>query len=291
MKTCIKCNQEKSLTYFRSATAKKCVDCSDQSFRTIIPVLAEEATCPTCGETKSADQFDKDSTRRNGLSSRCKPCKAEYNKQRRAADPEIALREQALKIHRDTMKLGSWQAGDDMIIKRDLSTCGYCGSVAERSAIEIDHIIPVVRGGKHKVENLTTACTDCNGEKRDMSLSEFKVRQLLLGRLWQPNSFVLDLFDKSEDELVDMHIKFSMTEFNEHISQIMDVLREKNKNKLPRQSTPKPKKKMKFSEREMKESLLSRTRILLTFAAQAGRVADVELYEARIAELEEELSA
>ncbi len=51
------------------------------------------------------------------------------------------------------------------IFKRDDFTCQYCGERPPSVVLEIDHIIPVVDGGKNEQHNLITACFDCNRGK------------------------------------------------------------------------------------------------------------------------------
>ena len=58
------------------------------------------------------------------------------------------------------------------IIKGD--PCSYCGNIME----EIDHIVPVARGGGSQWDNLTPACRTCNRSKGPKSLVEF-----MLGRI------------------------------------------------------------------------------------------------------------
>ena len=52
-----------------------------------------------------------------------------------------------------------------LVLKRDLYTCRMCHGAGV--ALEVDHIIPVSRGGSGKIENLQTLCRDCNRGKRD----------------------------------------------------------------------------------------------------------------------------
>lgn len=56
------------------------------------------------------------------------------------------------------------------IFKRDGFTCQYCGRTSEESILEIDHIIPVSRGGTNDEMNLVTACFDCNRGKGNREL-------------------------------------------------------------------------------------------------------------------------
>lgn len=50
------------------------------------------------------------------------------------------------------------------ILRRD--PCCYCGGPAG----EIDHIVPVIRGGSGEWDNLTAACRSCNATKHDTDL-------------------------------------------------------------------------------------------------------------------------
>ena len=53
------------------------------------------------------------------------------------------------------------------ILKRDRSTCQACGARAPEVELEVDHIIPVSKGGTDDEKNLTTKCRDCNRGKSD----------------------------------------------------------------------------------------------------------------------------
>ena len=57
-----------------------------------------------------------------------------------------------------------------LILKRDNFTCQYCGRKAPEVILEIDHIIPKSKGGLKNLNNLKTACRDCNLGKKDITL-------------------------------------------------------------------------------------------------------------------------
>lgn len=59
-----------------------------------------------------------------------------------------------------------------MILERDGYTCQYCGRKAPEVALEVDHIIPVAKGGSNKPSNLITACRECNSGKRAHIIGE-----------------------------------------------------------------------------------------------------------------------
>jgi 5-methylcytosine-specific restriction endonuclease McrA len=51
------------------------------------------------------------------------------------------------------------------------SACSVCQSV---SSIEMDHIIPLSRGGRHSIGNLQPLCKSCNLSKSSKFMSEWK---------------------------------------------------------------------------------------------------------------------
>ena len=55
--------------------------------------------------------------------------------------------------------------------------CFYCGS---NNKLTIDHIIPVVRGGRHSIGNLLIACKSCNSKKGSKTIQEWRKLQLRL---------------------------------------------------------------------------------------------------------------
>lgn len=58
-----------------------------------------------------------------------------------------------------------------VVLARDGYRCQYCGvTVADGATLEVDHKVPLSRGGSDRVSNLITACRDCNRSKRDKPL-------------------------------------------------------------------------------------------------------------------------
>jgi HNH endonuclease len=52
------------------------------------------------------------------------------------------------------------------VFQRDGYKCQYCGRTPQTGArLEIDHVIPVSQGGPTNIDNLITACFDCNRGK------------------------------------------------------------------------------------------------------------------------------
>lgn len=58
-----------------------------------------------------------------------------------------------------------------VVLSRDGYRCQYCGvGVQDGAILEVDHRIPIAKGGCNRVSNLITACRDCNRSKRDKLL-------------------------------------------------------------------------------------------------------------------------
>lgn len=53
------------------------------------------------------------------------------------------------------------------VFKRDGFTCQYCGRTPPTVILECDHINPRANGGSDAIDNLATACFDCNRGKSD----------------------------------------------------------------------------------------------------------------------------
>jgi hypothetical protein len=52
------------------------------------------------------------------------------------------------------------------VFKRDQFQCTYCGAhPSETVLLELDHVHPVAEGGTNDIDNLVTACWDCNRGK------------------------------------------------------------------------------------------------------------------------------
>ncbi|MBQ9789942.1 MAG: HNH endonuclease [Lentisphaeria bacterium] len=44
--------------------------------------------------------------------------------------------------------------------------CYYCGKKFPREELTMDHIVPIVRGGKSTKGNVVVACKECNNKKK-----------------------------------------------------------------------------------------------------------------------------
>ena len=54
--------------------------------------------------------------------------------------------------------------------KRKLSTgvCDYCGMKFNPADLTMDHIVPLIRGGRSTKNNIAVCCKECNNKKKHM---------------------------------------------------------------------------------------------------------------------------
>ena len=62
------------------------------------------------------------------------------------------------------------------LMKRQDNTCAYCGRRRIARSFDIDHMIPVVRGGSNDMNNLQVLCRQCNQRKGIQTDAEFRAR-------------------------------------------------------------------------------------------------------------------
>lgn len=57
------------------------------------------------------------------------------------------------------------------ILDRANGRCTYCGTIVE--SLELDHVVPLSKGGAHTVKNLVAACKSCNCRKQARHVYDF----------------------------------------------------------------------------------------------------------------------
>jgi len=101
------------------------------------------------------------------------------------------------------------------IFKRDGYKCVYCGATPPTVVLEVDHIMPVIKGGENTIENLITSCFECNRGKGKHELNAI------------PASLTDNLeFEKERIAQYDEYIKFykqKINNNNELVGMIEDV--------------------------------------------------------------------
>ena len=62
--------------------------------------------------------------------------------------------------------------------------CAYCGKTLKYEDMQIDHLIPVYKGGKDTFDNYMPVCRACNYYKSTFTLEDFREQLgLIRGRL------------------------------------------------------------------------------------------------------------
>jgi len=159
-------------------------------------------TCTKCEQCLDETLFYASKSGKNGLSSWCKKCQRnqqrEYhkrwyheNKERKLAESrewakshpeEIKIHQTAYRhahpeydLNKHSRRRNRMSASSFVVTRRDVflmkqKPCLYCG--AESS--HIDHIVPLSRGGEHRIGNLAPACRACNLAKSNKFISEWR---------------------------------------------------------------------------------------------------------------------
>ncbi len=103
-----------------------------------------------------------------------------YAKKHRQLKPENWQAQQAnarvRKFYKNAGQIPNKELAAWIKVRRNKS-CIYCGSISTH----IDHIIPLVRGGKHSFDNIEMICANCNFSKRAQTKEEFLfwIKQLI----------------------------------------------------------------------------------------------------------------
>jgi 5-methylcytosine-specific restriction endonuclease McrA len=58
------------------------------------------------------------------------------------------------------LRPSEWRDRCAAVKERDGYICGYCGD--DIGPMHVDHIVPLIQGGSNDIENLITACRECN---------------------------------------------------------------------------------------------------------------------------------
>lgn len=71
----------------------------------------------------------------------------------------------------------------DYVHNSNFLKCYYCNETLSYENVNVDHIIPLARGGSHIDSNLCIACDSCNSKKSSKLPSEFKLKPQMLFNL------------------------------------------------------------------------------------------------------------
>lgn len=129
--------------------------------------------CRGCGTVyrSTADHFGH--TPRGRLRGRCKSCQAARTRAWYANNKERTTRRVAAYKEREAVA-GPRPARDEIedLRRQQQDRCAYCG-VDLRGGGELDHRVPLARGGSNGIANRSWACRTCNRDKHDKTVEEF----------------------------------------------------------------------------------------------------------------------
>ena len=153
-------------------------------------------TCSKCGESKPLEAYAPDKRNTDGCNTHCRVCHKEYykanrekikeksriwvlnNPEKRAVISARHSKNNRPSKNRDVQKYRALKAsnGSSLVTSTETSIivaqpCTACGKVGPS---EVDHIIPIARGGSHTIGNLMPLCRSCNASKCDMLYIEWK---------------------------------------------------------------------------------------------------------------------
>lgn len=150
----------------RRKRAYCCADCVPSNIREYVSTAPEVKICRCCGK----EYKPKGATRPEDYCS--KTCKHKsYKKQRGISNAKRRARMRGV----DSELVDPFKVFD-----RDGWRCQLCGVKTPKSkrgtyaenAPELDHIIPLSKGGSHKYTNTQCACRKCNQDKSDTPLGQ-----------------------------------------------------------------------------------------------------------------------
>lgn len=76
------------------------------------------------------------------------------------------------------------------VFLRDDHRCQYCGNRFLKSHLTLDHVVPIVQGGKKSWDNIVTACKPCNQRKggRTPAQAAMRLRKKPSHPVWLPTT-------------------------------------------------------------------------------------------------------
>lgn len=77
-------------------------------------------------------------------------------------------------IRREKFKARELRASQWWKRKRSAGKCHYCGRAVKPAELTMDHLVPIIRGGRTTHGNVVPACKECNNKKKYLLPSEWE---------------------------------------------------------------------------------------------------------------------
>ena len=112
-----------------------------------------------------------------GRSQRCAICNRQRKAEWAARNPEKAAAAARERVARRNARLRGVHTPEDIAkqIRAQSGLCYWCGTSLKRG-YEVDHLVPVARGGSNGPENIVIACRECNLAKGSKLPEEFRAQ-------------------------------------------------------------------------------------------------------------------
>ncbi|MBN2163005.1 MAG: HNH endonuclease [Pontiellaceae bacterium] len=94
------------------------------------------------------------------------------------ADDWIDIRKDPKHVARERAKAKELRKSEWWKQLLSKGNCHYCGRSFPAEELTMDHILPVVRGGKSTRSNCVPCCKECNNEKKYLTPAEIIMREL-----------------------------------------------------------------------------------------------------------------
>lgn len=160
--------------------------------------MGNTKSCSECGIDKDVSLFYKRKTSKDGCRSACKECDNNRTKKYRKSNPDVIRaikkksssknREKTNRYYRENPRYSRQSSSNRRARKRGAfvecidrdvlynlcgGVCYICSKRVERYSWHLEHVVPLVSGGKHSYENTQIAHSNCNQVKSEKSLTRF----------------------------------------------------------------------------------------------------------------------
>ena len=172
---CRQCQKAQSRTYYQANKEKVKARAKDWKDKNPEKVQATRQRYISVNREKNREyqrEWAKQFRKNNPLNHRRWPSSSEKLREWRNKNPE-KTRAQKLRRRSRIKGLKDYQIRWKDLEKLLQGNCFYCG----QKATQIDHVIPVSRGGTHSIGNLVGACSRCNQTKSDSLIVEWRMRE------------------------------------------------------------------------------------------------------------------